>query len=329
MQLECKAPNCNLPQTSNSHCEIHAKIFVPKYLKYKKRQSELEPIVDSDLTNLIKLYNKYAKVHRMRIACMQKYFKPEFWDNGHMKMISDLWSSMCKIEKLISTKVLMTPAKKIETKESEITEDNDEIVFDDNDKNVEINTVELVVENKIKMLQWELLMRPSCLQHNWKLRHNVRQLLNTKFKNIIVTNCSDYAYYFDKQWMIEVAYNFIYSAYSLFIDLTKTRKIFTTNQPLIANCCLVRILYLMTHKDNMSFVLHLFGGICFILDHKTNIKVVMGFNIPIPDQAVVYKIDNKSYTMAEMRFPNYFACQDVGGYIKGKGRLHATVVYFP
>ena len=113
MENICKAPNCNLNRTSNHHCNIHANIFVPKYLKYKKYQNELNiNNIDKDVKFLLQLWNKYAKVHKMRTDCMRKYFKPEYWDNGHLEMVNNLWNEMLKIETMIMEKVKEYPEYK-------------------------------------------------------------------------------------------------------------------------------------------------------------------------------------------------------------------------
>lgn len=80
----CVAPSCGKIAV-DYHCEEHHRAFKPKYLRYKQLQSQLPRTNNLDKLNveqLMKLYNSYARVYKLRYTCMRKYFDMKHWDIG-------------------------------------------------------------------------------------------------------------------------------------------------------------------------------------------------------------------------------------------------------
>jgi hypothetical protein len=120
-------------------------------------------------------------------------------------------------------------------------------------------------------------------------------------------------------------------------DTTKSLRRFYSEGPLIANCCVAKILHLLTNPSNLSVIAHLFGEICWFMYNRKKFKFQMGFNIPIPDHAIIYedptgkktKMEEIKTKMKEFKAKDYFVCRIADKWVKGRGEAYISFAYTP
>ena len=141
--MSCAAPNCNQIRVSKYHCEYHAELFKPSYLKYKQAEAQIINSIQQiefnqcSVTELLLYYAKVRGVYQQRVEYRNRAFKREHWDSGHEFRLDLLLTIMFCIESNLRIKFDVAQVEPSD-ENKEITIDNESII-DLDDQLIEID----------------------------------------------------------------------------------------------------------------------------------------------------------------------------------------------
>lgn len=314
MQIDkCLAPDCNQDRVSNHHCLQHSNQFKPKYLNYKHLQSLLPRLDNLDqltTTDLLSLYNKYAKVYKLRRLCMRKFFDLKHWDIGHNLMAADLFANLIKIEKFIGISYknnIIINDIKLEQEEEDI-EDEQHVI--------ELEQIQTVSKT---FSIWELLDNPdTCLAKAYKQELINKDRVIKTFWSLLLDGIKAHTDMDIKKCNIDLAdqvLSFIWQAQVLanrkHNGENNVQTVYSFTK--LPSCCLKHLLQIyITNNNNTNtnkiYLIHLVTEIIKVITTFKTSQISMGYNIHChPESRVLTR--NGWIPFSEMGLVDYFSCR--------------------
>lgn len=169
MQSICYAPisdkseienRCTKLTVGNSHhCEFHRSICNPVYLKYKHCESRIQEYINQNrdlseetINTLLKIYSRLEKCYNLRVKHRQIAYVKETWNFGHHKRLTLLLNALVRIDLELQNRF----------NDSKLETSNKELEQIEEDKTIDLNSIQVVNLKTKKILQneddWKTLL---------------------------------------------------------------------------------------------------------------------------------------------------------------------------